>query len=76
MFFNLSFLIFIFIRDIEASRKVSGTAISITDAPYMVHVTYKAFRNETFGEDYSCGGTIISRQYILTAGHCKNFFEN
>jgi secreted trypsin-like serine protease len=72
MLFNKTFLlVFIFIRDLEASRKVSGTAINIKDAPYMAHVTYKAFRNETFGEDYNCGGTIISRQYILTAGHCK-----
>lgn len=52
-------------------RIYGGYPIDISDAPYMVYVTYHEYSNATYGLDSLCGGTIISRQYILTAGHCE-----
>lgn len=68
----LSFILILsFWNSAAAKEKVSGTAIKIQDAPYMVHIEYQSFKNQSFGIAYLCGGTILNRQYILTAGHCE-----
>lgn len=61
----------------SAKQKVDGTAISIEDAPYMVHVSYYTTPPGEPGyiTYHKCGGTILNRQYILTAGHCKLNFS-
>lgn len=44
------------------SRIVGGEVIPIASAPYQVSLQYKA--------QHMCGGSIISRSFILTAAHC------
>lgn len=49
-------------------RIINGSTIVRTQIPWMVIIVRK-FRN---GERYGCGGSIISRNVILTAAHCFN----
>lgn len=53
-------------------RIYGGTKIDITEAPYMVHVAVvqEKYDNGT-AKIYSCGGTILRKNLILTAAHCK-----
>lgn len=56
----------------EHGRIYGGYPINITDAPYMVHITLfsEVFANgSAIGN--SCGGTILRKNLILTAGHCE-----
>lgn len=56
----------------EHERIYGGYPINITDAPYMVHITLfsEVFANgSAIGN--SCGGTILRKNLILTAGHCE-----
>lgn len=47
-------------------RILNGYPIDIEQAPYTAHI------HIIIGGGYgSCGGSIISRSFILTAGHCK-----
>lgn len=55
-----------------SERVYGGYPIEISDAPYMAHVNYLLYQNSTYGLASLCGGTIIKRQYILTAGHFKH----
>lgn len=47
------------------SRVVGGNAIAYAEAPYQVALVV-----EKGGEQFSCGGSAISRSYVLTAAHC------
>lgn len=54
-------------------RIVNGKKIGRTLMPWIVLVrTYYALRNGRFKE-ITCGGSIISRQFLLTAAHCINY---
>ncbi|XP_063700033.1 trypsin 5G1-like [Culicoides brevitarsis] len=52
------------------SRIVGGFPITINDAPYQVSISA-----ETNNGQHFCGGSIISRRWILTAAHCTINFE-
>jgi secreted trypsin-like serine protease len=47
------------------SRVIGGSAISFEEAPYQVVLLV-----EKDGSLYRCGGSAISRSYVLTAAHC------
>lgn len=44
------------------SRIVNGTLVTIEDAPYQISLQVRG--------KHTCGGSIISPEYILTAAHC------
>lgn len=73
---GLIFLVLIlsFCSNGESDTKIyGGYPIDISDAPYMAHFTFEEgdYSNGvvTF-RTYECGGSIISKRFILTAGHC------
>jgi kallikrein len=49
-------------------RIVGGTGIPISFAPYQVALIDKTASNDFLGQ--FCGGSILSRQIIVTAAHC------
>ncbi|CAL4119878.1 unnamed protein product, partial [Meganyctiphanes norvegica] len=50
---------------INSDRIVGGTNANLGVWPWMV-----LFRSSTGRETWSCGGSLISAQYVLTAAHC------
>lgn len=56
----------------EEEKIHGGHPINITDAPYMVHISYvsRKYQNGSM-LTHECGGTILRKNLILTAGHCK-----
>lgn len=48
----------------DSSRIYGGFPINITEAPFMAYVIAGA---------YECSGTILSRQFVMTACHCEFF---
>jgi secreted trypsin-like serine protease len=63
---------FYFYNPALAEEKIyGGYQIDITQAPYMVHITYirEIFANGS-GITANCGGSILRKNLILTAGHC------
>lgn len=54
-----------------SGRVYKGHPIDISDAPYMAYVRYMTYDDKGIRVDYLCGGTIVNKMYILTAGHCK-----
>lgn len=54
-----------------SGRVYKGHPIDISDAPYMAYVRYMTYDDKGIRVDYLCGGTIVNKMYILTAGHCE-----
>uniref|UniRef100_T1GJN9 Peptidase S1 domain-containing protein n=1 Tax=Megaselia scalaris TaxID=36166 RepID=T1GJN9_MEGSC len=49
---------------IPNGRIVNGVNATVKQAPYIVSISsYKTY-------DHICGGSIIDKEWILTAGHC------
>uniref|UniRef100_T1GF99 Peptidase S1 domain-containing protein n=1 Tax=Megaselia scalaris TaxID=36166 RepID=T1GF99_MEGSC len=49
--------------NVESKKIVGGTAIPIEKAPYVVSVQYNDYK-------HFCGGSLISKNLILSAAHC------
>jgi secreted trypsin-like serine protease len=67
----LNFL-FICKHTFASQRIYGGYQIDISEAPYIVHVTYvnQIFPNGS-ATTLNCGGSILRKNLILTAGHCE-----
>lgn len=58
----------------EESRIYGGYPVDITDAPYMAHILMSENDHNNgmaLSNSHECGGTIMTRRFILTAGHCE-----
>lgn len=51
---------------LDEPRILSGQRASLFEFPWMVLIAYKSAQ----GVKLSCGGTLISSRYVLTAAHC------
>ncbi|CAH2045489.1 unnamed protein product, partial [Iphiclides podalirius] len=54
---------------IESDRIFGGNKTRLFEMPWMVLISYDSAR----GTKLSCGGTLISEWYVLTAAHCVSF---
>jgi secreted trypsin-like serine protease len=48
---------------LDETKIVGGNLIDISKAPYQASLAYD--------DQFFCGASIISTQYLLTAAHCK-----
>lgn len=51
-----------------SSKIVGGTSVSISTAPWQVAIIHRGARSNFDGQ--FCGGSLISREWIVTAAHC------
>ncbi|CAH1642678.1 unnamed protein product [Spodoptera littoralis] len=47
---------------------IGGKVVSIREFPHMALIGWQKLKNT--GYSWKCGGSLISDQYVLTAGHC------
>jgi trypsin len=62
IFFAVASVHVILGQAVPNTKIVGGEDADITEAPYQVSLKY--------GNFFTCGGSIISKSYILTAAHC------
>lgn len=53
---------------------IGGTNAYIGEFPHMAAIAYNS--EETNGYDFNCGGSLVSRNFVLTAEHCVNQKSN
>ncbi|EFX77407.1 hypothetical protein DAPPUDRAFT_321261 [Daphnia pulex] len=51
----------------SSSRIAGGTEATPNEFPWMVHFI---LQNKTSGNQFTCGGTLITDRHVLSAGHC------
>jgi hypothetical protein len=51
---------------------VGGTPAELGDFPHMAAI---GWRKENGKVEFSCGGSLISEKFVLTAAHCKTAIE-
>jgi len=57
-------------RDRHRREVINGSRIkSISDYPYIVSLLNRNSQNQTW---HTCGGTLIARNIVLSAAHCRN----
>lgn len=54
---------------VEGERIFGGNRTRLFEMPWMVLISYDSAR----GTKLSCGGTLITKWYVLTAAHCVSF---
>lgn len=52
----------------DTGKIYGGTATNIDDYPWTIALKYESYDGDDLG--FRCGGSLINKQYALTAAHC------